>query len=213
MEIEKINRRINREFSQKTLDRLSDETLNKKYLKTKSVANKIDEITKIMEEVGISEKHIKQVIKKYNEKLIPPGTKGSLRGNEFNNLIKREIISMKLDDTKFEVKFEKKNLKLETHEIPDWYIECKSSGKILIGMNQLDFWGGGQQINRGYKYLFDDKINSNKSKLLCVICNYKQITRKNTNTYKLFNRGFQNNTLCYIKNLKNIIKQYFDIID
>ena len=38
-------------------------------------------------------------------------------------------------------------------------------------MNQLDLWGGGQQLNRGSKYLIDNKHNTENSKLLCVVCN------------------------------------------
>ena len=69
-------------------------------------------------------------------------------------------------------------------------------------INQLDLVGGGQQLNRGYKYLIDNepgekvltfssarlgktlrvspnKHNTTKSKLLCVICN-KIIFNNNT---------------------------------
>ena len=38
-------------------------------------------------------------------------------------------------------------------------------------MNQLSLWGGGQQSNRGTKYLVNNKLNTEKSKLLCVVCN------------------------------------------
>ena len=36
-------------------------------------------------------------------------------------------------------------------------------------MNQLDLWNGGQQLNRGYKYL--NTTYNNKIKLLCVVYN------------------------------------------
>ena len=75
-------------------------------------------------------------------------------------------------------------------------------------MNQLDFWSGGQQLNRGYKYLIDNKHNTENSKLLCVICNKLQFNNKNK-AYKLFEIGFSNNTLCYINNIKIIIQKYF----
>ena len=75
-------------------------------------------------------------------------------------------------------------------------------------MNQLDLWNGGQQLNRGYKYIIDNKINTKTSKLLCVVCNNVKINNKNK-IYTLFKTGFDNNTLCYIKNLSNIIKTFF----
>ena len=76
-------------------------------------------------------------------------------------------------------------------------------------MNQLDVWGGGQQINRGSKYIENDKHNNENSKLLCVVCNEIQFTRKTNKAYKLFETGFKKNTLCYLNNLQNIIVSFF----
>jgi len=76
-------------------------------------------------------------------------------------------------------------------------------------MNQLDLWGGGQQINRGSKYLIDNKNNTNKSKLLCVICNKITFTSNKNKAYTLFEIGYLNDTLCYINNIETIIKKYF----
>jgi len=70
-------------------------------------------------------------------------------------------------------------------------------------MNQLDLWNGGQQLNRGYKYL-ENKTTSN-FKLLCVICNEIQFTKNKNKAYKLFKIGFENN-------IENIINLYFNII-
>lgn len=33
------------------------------------------------------------------------------------------------------------------------------------------------------------------------------------NTYKIFKIGFENNTLCYLNNLDNIIYNYFNLTD
>ena len=76
-------------------------------------------------------------------------------------------------------------------------------------MNQLDLIGGGHQINRGYKYLIDNKHNTKTSKLVCVICNHTQFKTNNKKS-KLFEVGFSNNTLTYLKNLDNIINSYFN---
>ena len=56
-------------------------------------------------------------------------------------------------------------------------------------MNQLDLWDGGQQLNRGSKYIENNKYNNENSKLLCVVCNEIQIKSKkikHTNYLKLF---------------------------
>jgi hypothetical protein len=115
---------------------------------------------------------------------------------------------MNLDKDHFEICFEKQCQINITSEKPDWYILEKNTNKVIIGMNQLDLWGGGQQLNRGSKYLIDNNINTDKSKLLCVVCTMIKFTNKNK-AYKLFEIGYKNNTLCYVKNLPNIINNYF----
>jgi hypothetical protein len=80
-------------------------------------------------------------------------------------------------------------------------------------MNQLDIWNGGQQLNRGFKYIENNKHNNENSKLLCVVCNKIQFTTNKNKAFKLFKIGFENNTLCYLNNLINIIKSYFIIKD
>ena len=76
-------------------------------------------------------------------------------------------------------------------------------------MNQLDLWNGGQQLNRGFKYIENTSYNNSKTKLLCVVCNKIIFTSDKNKAYKLFKIGFENNTLCYLNNLENIIKSYF----
>ena len=77
-------------------------------------------------------------------------------------------------------------------------------------MNQLDLWGGGQQINRGSKYLVNNKHNTKKSKLLCVVCNKIKLKSNKNKAYKLFKIGYENDTLCYLKNLESIINKFFN---
>ena len=164
----------------------------------------------------ILEKHNIKIVKKklivddYLLELIPAGTKGIIRGNKFNNIVKNIINNLKLDNNRFEIIFEKQCSKYIISEIPDWYILEKLTDKIIIGMNQLDLWNGGQQTNRGSKYLIDNKNNTEKSKLLCVVCNKINFVSNKNKAYKLFEIGYLNNTLCYVKNIKNIINNFFD---
>ena len=147
------------------------------------------------------------IIDKYTSKIIPPGTKGVVRGNKFNQIVMEQIRSFDLDSSIYEVAFEKKSKEYPTSEIPDWYIYHKETKKILIGMNQLDLWSGGHQINRAFKYIKDDK-NENK-KILCVICNHTELKSDRNKTYRIFKTGFNCNSLCYVPNLEKIIKEYF----
>ena len=151
-----------------------------------------------------------KIIQEYLLQLIPAGTKGVIRGNKFNNIVKQFIAKLELDTYRFEICFEKKCEGHFTTEIPDWYILEKSTNKIIIGMNQLDLWGGGQQLNRGSKYIENNKHNNENSKLLCVVCNEIVFKSKKNKAYKLFETGFENNTLCYLNNLQYIINSYFN---
>jgi hypothetical protein len=208
LNIEEINIRIKKEISYKTLEELTDEKLMCEYKECKSVKNGIKTLEDILNKY-IDEELQAKILQEYLYKLIPAGTKGVIRGNKFNNIIKMFIINLEFDENKFEVCFEKICEGYFTDEIPDWYILEKYTNKIIIGMNQLDLWGGGHQINRGYKYLIDNKHNNKNSKLLCVICNEIQFKSNKNKTYKLFEVGFKNDTLCYLNNLRNIIITYF----
>lgn len=207
--MEEINNRIKKEICYKTILELSDFKLLTEYKQCNSVNKEINKLSNILNKY-ISEEIKQKIINDYLLELIPAGTKGVIRGNKFNNIIKKYIIDLKLDMDRFEICFEKKCNYHLTTEIPDWYILEKKTNKIIIGMNQLDLWKGGQQINRGYKYIENNKHNNENSKLLCVICSEIQFKSEKNKIYKLFQIGFKNNTLCYLNNLHNIITDYFN---
>lgn len=209
-EIENINKRIENEICYETIDKLKDNNLIKEYKDCKSVQNSIDRLINILEKHKISDDTKISILNDYLIELIPPGTKGIIRGNKFNSIVKKTIENIKLDNERFEVCFEKQCSDCITSEIPDWYILEKSTKKVIIGMNQLDLWSGGQQSNRGSKYIFDNKLNTEKSKLLCVICNQIKFNNNKNKAFKLFNHGYKNNTLCYLKNIENIINKFFN---
>lgn len=207
--MEDINTRIKQEICYETLEELTDAKLLCEYKNCNSVQNEIKKLSDVLEKYT-DEETKQKIIQDYLLELIPAGTKGVIRGNKFNNIIQKFITNLSLDTDRFEICFEKKCECHFTTEIPDWYILEKSTNKIIIGMNQLDLWGGGQQLNRGSKYLENNKHNNENSKLLCVVCNEIQFKSKKNKAYKLFETGFSNNTLCYLKNLKNIITSYFN---
>lgn len=210
MNIKSINKNIKKTVCLSTIDKLTDKNLLKEYKKCKSVKNEI-EYLKLVLKKHVTDKEIRNnIINDYLIKLVPAGTKGVIRGNKFNKLVKEKLESLKFDRNKFEIEFEKKCETCITSEIPDFYMLEKKTNKVIIGMNQLDLWGGGQQINRGYKYIIDNIHNRENSKLLCVVCNeYKFKTDKNK-AYKLFETGFLNDTLCYLSDIERIIKDYFN---
>jgi hypothetical protein len=208
LSINNINDRIKNEICYKTINELKDEKLLDDYKKCKSVKNEILKLKNILEKYNIKEKDM--IINDYLLQLVPAGTKGVIRGNKFNNIVKDTIISIGLDKNRFEIEFEKQYNNCMSDEIPDWYVLEKSTCKIIIGMNQISIFGGGQQLNRGYKYLVDNKLNTDKSKLLCVICNEINFINNKNKIYKLFEIGYSNDTLCYITGIKNIINNFFN---
>jgi len=210
LSIDYINSRIKSEICYKTLEELTDEKLMCKYIECKSVKKHIINLEHILSKY-IDEKIKQKITQEYLINLIPPGTKGVIRGNKFNKIVENFINNLQLDKNKFDICFEKNNIDNITSEIPDWFIVDKITKKNIIGMNQLDLWGGGQQLNRGSKYIINSKYNNENSKLLCVICNNIELKSKKNKVFNLFNIGFQNNTLCYLNNLQNIIYSYFNL--
>lgn len=209
MTLEETNERIKKEICYETIQSLTDENLIAEYKDCNSVKNQIKKLSDVLGKY-IDEETKQKIIQEYLLQLIPAGTKGIIRGNKFNNIVKQFITKLALNTDRFEICFEKKCESHFTTETPDWYILEKSTNKIIIGMNQLDLWGGGHQLNRGSKYIENNKHNNENSKLLCVVCNEIQFKSKKNKAYKLFKTGFENNTLCYLNNLQNIITSYFN---
>lgn len=209
-ELNDINTRIEKEFCNETAMEITDYKLLDKYKECPSVIKSITKLDNILSKY-VDEDNKHKILKEYVLELIPAGTKGVIRGNKFNKIVEKKIKGFDLDKQKFVVSFEKKCEKHMTNEIPDWYILEKSTNKIIIGMNQLDLWGGGQQINRGSKYIINSQDNNEKTKLLCVVCNKIQLKSNKNKIFNLFKVGFENNTLCYLNNLQNIIYSYFNL--
>lgn len=210
-----INKRISKEICYKTIERLKDVNILSEYKNCKSVKNQIIKLRNILDKNDIDEAKKDNIISDYLIEMIPPGTKGVIRGNKFNDIIKETIldnfVNINDNDSNYIVKFEEYCQIVKTDEKPDWYILQKSTNKVIIGMNQLDFWKGGHQSNRGYKYILNDKLNTEKTKFLCVICNEIKFQNKNKKAYKLFQVGFENDTLCYRNNIINIINKFFGL--
>lgn len=204
-----INERIQNELCRQTIHSLTENELMHTYKQTPSVQKKINTLQDILTNHTIENPTQQSIIDDYLIHMIPAGTKGSIKGNLFNQIVKHHILDMKIDNEQYDVCFEKKHSFYNTSEIPDWYILCKKSNKIIIGMNQLDVWNGGAQLNRGMKYLMNNSHNTEKNKLLCVVCNEIELKSTENKVYRMFDEGFTKNTLCYLNRLETIITDYF----
>lgn len=212
LSVKQINIRIQTEICHNSLYELTDESLHSIFLETESVKKRIMLFKNILNEHLVEDEIKNKILQDtLSQLLIPPGLKGVIRGNKFNCIVQRFLIDLKLDEEKFEISFEKQCENISFSERPDWFISDKNADKIIIGMNQLDLWGGGHQLNRGYKYLKNNVYNTENCKILCVVCNDIVVKNENSKIYKLFEIGFRNNTLCYLNNLQNIITSHFNI--
>ena len=206
-----INTRIENEFCEATINKLTDERLMPRYKESNSVKKIIDKFNSILKKNEINEEKRNKIIDEFLPDIIPAGTKGAIRGNQFNKIVENFIVNLQLDKDKFDIDFEKKCDGHNTNEKPDWFIKEKLSKKTIIGMNQIDLWTGGAQNNRGSKYLINNINNNEKCKLLCVVCNKTQFKTSRSKSFNFFKVGFENNTLCYLNNLQNIIYSFFNL--
>lgn len=147
--------------------------------------------------------------------LITPSMLSSVVGRKFNNLVKDKILSIDaFKDAPYEIEFEKNHHTYVSAEIPDFTIYNKDTQKCIIGMNQIDLWKGGHQTNRGDKYITNPPHNDPNVLLLAVIASNEKcfFTKRNSKSkhFMLFKKGFQNDTLCYIKDIERIAKNWLN---
>lgn len=210
--MESINQHIEETFDHEVAERLKDENLIDVYKTQKSVLVEIDKLRLILSNNNVNPLIIDNIIDQYTLSLVPPGTKGVIKGNLFNSIVKERILSIEaLKSPEYEVRFEKFHPDFPADERPDWYVFRKTDRKIVIGMNQLDLWGGGQQLNRGSKYVLDDSKHSEpKVKHLSVLCNYVQLKTEKNKAFKLLEKGFALKRACFLKELPVILLGFFN---
>ena len=108
-----INNRIDKEFCDNTINKLTDIYLLNEYKECKSVKNEIQKLELILEKYNIKTKEL--ILNDYILELIPAGTKGVIRGNKFNKIVKETIDNLKLNNERFEICFEN-NVKYLLHQ-------------------------------------------------------------------------------------------------
>ena len=114
LSIEDINARIKKEICYKTLEELTDVKLMCEYKDCNSVKNNIKKLSEVLK------KYIdEEIIQEYLLQLIPAGTKGVIRGNKFNKIVKQYITKLELNTDRFDIYFEKnaKNIILLKYQI------------------------------------------------------------------------------------------------
>ena len=86
--LDEINKIVNEQVCQDTIEKLSDENLFNQYKESKSVEILSDKLTRKLE-VYINGVNLSSVVSEILVDLIPPGTKGVIRGKAFNKIDER----------------------------------------------------------------------------------------------------------------------------
>ena len=92
--LKEINERIKKEICYETIKSLTDENLMSEYKNCCSVKNKIKKLGDVLEKYT-NEETKQKIIQEYLLQLIPAGTKGVIRGNKFNNIVKQSIVNFR----------------------------------------------------------------------------------------------------------------------
>ncbi len=214
MDIEEMNSRIDETWCKETEERLSYKSLLPKYMVAKSTKNRFKLFEKNLVDSGASREVISKFLSNEEiiEKIIVPGAKGKIRGEEFNTIVKQKIGTFAfLKNDRFDIAFEKHHaLATTTSQKPDFYIYDRVSNKIIVGMNQIDLWTGGSQDNRQSNYLCPSKQTPTQ-KVLCVVSSYVKVTKRRKTCINVFSVGFRENILCYLNGLETIIRDFFEL--
>lgn len=194
------------------LPELNDDMLIADYCKSKSVIRRLHLLKNILLEAGISHVKSHEICKKLLlECLIPAGTKSNVRGGKFNHIIAKELAlnlkKLKMKD--YALCVEKKHAMFP--EIPDWIIQ--KGRKTLVGFNQISLFGGGHQLNRGYKYIMDDKMHADHKRLnVKMVCIVKEIPiNKGGKSHSILMKGIKTQRIFCVGGLNKLIKDYFNV--
>lgn len=213
VDIQEIEDFISKYYDENIVSKLSDENLMSVYMTHKSFKKLYSIQDKILQKYIIDEEQRKECLSSVMHYMVAPGLKGQVRGYQFNKLVEEILTCQYGNNDDYDVKFEKRpTLDISIQEIPDWYVHNKTNNKIIVGYNQIDLWSGGEQTNRGGKYVLDDNLHRHEDLMfLSVVCRKpeKKFTRK-SKVFCLFKEGIEKERLCFPSNLCALIKQKLD---
>jgi hypothetical protein len=149
--------------------------------------------------------------------LVPPGVKASFRGSQLNKLINQRLTRLVKKIPGVSIVFEQSHKKISTviHERPDWLVTTKD-GRMLVGFSQVALWGGGQQLNRGAKYVLDNRLHTALARkgitLVCVVAEKPKsmvaTMSKASKLRKIMDIGIQKHRILYPKALETFIRSF-----
>ena len=179
--------------------------------KSKVYMNQYEIIKNIIDDIeNINDNLKNDIIERIINNIKFTGYCSKKRGEKLNKIIKN-IIEQDEELMKYVCKFEKKHELCDINEIPDFLIENSIDKKLIIGMNQISFWGGGHQNNRADKYSNYFNLRTNKDytvKYVFVICEKITIKSINRRIYPILKNGINSESVCYPTNILKVIKNF-----
>jgi hypothetical protein len=188
---------------------LSDKNLLKEYITYDAFKKRYTSLQNVLKKHISNETDITNILNEYTPELIPPGLKGNVRGTQFNKHVERLLKDKFADNEVYDVVCEKyPPIENCLHEIPDWYVFDKRTSKYIVGYNQIDLWSGGEQSNRGFKYVVDDKLHNDVIiTVVSVICSKPRKLTDKSKIYHMFKVGIEKDRICFCKNLCSLIEK------
>lgn len=211
---DKISEKINAQYDKYITQRVSDTMLMSKYHACPSCKKVMNIFEETARDIGVSGRQKRLMEKRLLPLLIPLGVKASVRGAVLNKYIQSKISNIQKATTFIKSAiFEPRNVAYpHISEIPDWVVET-TTGKLVIGFNQLDLWNGGAQINRGSKYIMDETLHRRLGKhgmfIVCVVARRYVFSKqeKRTKADNIVFTGSLKNRLVWPKGLKAVLEK------
>ena len=195
--VDEILKIIDSTHNESDEEQLSDENLYPKYLEARSTKKRKESLSKYLR-LDLTDKNEREVMLDF---IIPPGLKGAIRGRQFEEIMKKRLLSFA---SNLQIFFNKPFF--FTDEIPD--VILTDGKKTLVLMLQVDLWSGGAQRNRAHKYIKHKQTDTEK--VVAVVCKKPTKTEiENPKMFDLFDFGFAFNTICFSGGLENLIKDFF----
>lgn len=198
-----INKIISETYDYSVVNQLSLKNLKTEIINSKSFNKRKKDVERLFNKYKIETRNTK-IIDKLTYQFIPSGTKGVFRGNKFN-----KIIENKLKET-----FPQLDISVEGKEIgitEKYDFKITDGQKILIGMNQIDFWSGGHQINRADKYITIGRKFNDEKKFICVIADFIKINSLKNKAMQIVAEGLIEEIIFYPKGLIKFVEKFFNL--
>lgn len=208
MTVRQVNDRLRDDVCRDTLAAISDETLSPLFEQSPDIKKLLRGIDDVLFVADIHASVHANIYNRIRPLLIPEAVKTATRIRVFYEIVETAITAIGLSSDRFDVAFNTRCPLPAVDHVPDWYILEKATNKLLVGMNQLNLSGRSNHTRRATAYIESGADDNSNLKYLCVLGNHERALVKGP-THALFVAGFKHTTICFVKQLRDVITAYF----